>query len=1102
MGEKDNPWGSFTGETMFTPTNQINFTPQTGVGDLSNMGTNMQTKDTFINRFNGKAYNFMDKLQNSKAGQAMGNVGAVVGGIVGVGASTYQNWKPQNVDKYDNQNKELQNNALSNMDSQYRYGSGSTEGLLSQVSTQQVNQVDPITGKVSFKDLRPTKGQQWANVGKSTLSGATAGMKIAGPWGALVGGAVGGISAGLGSLFGRKKAKKEAERINNERIKSNYMADYSNSLNNTMNVNALNNAVNNQRTESVMNQQANYHALGGFMDGPNNYNMMTNMFNTQALNSLNKTKFTSLPQESKVNTFADGGQFGTTPSYYPAKSSFGGGNISEVNNGGTHEENKYSGVPLGVDNEGIPNLVEEGEVIWRGAGNRLIGKHLFADGGSVEQQEDYVFSNRLKPSQTLLNEVNIAVKQKDGKKKDQKSYADIAKDIYKEQKERPNDPITNNTINANLGKLKDAQEVDRAKEEAKQARKAMANGMNGMIGNGMNPAPEVNQMQDPSMTQQVLQEQPQDLSMYNRSGNEMMGQQYACGGKLHGFGDPIKRPTTIHDKMVVDIMQVPPYFANGVNRDMNHTTYFGNPAFDNRFNNASGFNSINPPILTPYDPDNSVYGNTLMSWNKFMPSTNDMTWQELEQNPIYIEGYNQVQDNGKSKVNTRGLRRNKKSTQQEPEDYSGYGQGAMIAGDWKNNSQDPNAVENIPAQTNHNIFNNGYWDGGGSFLTIGDNGIPNPDGNLLNRGLIPTNPYIANSPNNYFYYDNSDKSVSTTPIADNPSTAGGSYSNNSSTEYSKTVQRGGGEYTANTNSGNNITNSGFQHPTVITNKKPDNSQPQQDKGTANPDNRLDYTPKMTWMRYAPIVGSAMSFLSDRFNNGPDRTLLNKATADANRGTYLPVNPSPIGDYLQYNPFDINYATNKLNAQSQATRRGILNASNGNRATAMANMLGADWNAQIGLGELQKQAYDYNLNQRNIVGNFNKDTNKFNSTQDFEAQRANQQALASLKNYKMQSNLDAAKLAYQMDMDDAQRKALNATTFFNNVGELGRENLAYNQAMSNPALYYMSGKNGVIDYKTLAQAMKEQDDKKIGSKGGTIRRKKNNGDYLNNYSLSL
>lgn len=970
MGEKDNPWGSFTGETMFTPTNQINFTPQTGIGDLSNMGTNMQTKDTFINRFNGKAYNFMDKLQNSKAGQAMGNVGAVVGGIVGVGASTYQNWKPQNVDKYDNQNKELQNNALSNMNSQYRYGSGSTEGLLSQVSTQQVNQVDPITGKVSFKDLRPTKGQQWANVGKSTLSGAMAGMKIAGPWGALVGGAVGGISAGLGSLFGRKKAKKEAERINNERIKSNYMADYSNSLNNTMNTNALNNAVNNQRTESVMNQQANYHAFGGGLS-TNEYAMANNMLMTQLKSANMNSMFTPLPAERKgreIKTFAEGGPMG----------------ISEINNGGTHEQNPYQGVPIGIDNMGNQNFVEEGEVVWRGVGNKLLNSKSIPNGQTLENKQDYVFSNRMKPSDKALESVDIASKNKG------KSYADIAKELYKEAKERPNDPITRNTINANLGKLRDLQEVDRAKKEMREARKAMAKGMAGMMGNGMNPAQDVNQMQDPSMTQQVPQEQSQDLSMYNRSGNEMMGQQYACGGKLHGFGDPIKRwynPVSWFKKD--NYVEVPTSSSN---------MFDGNP-YANR-----GFGEV---IIEPYNPNTELMGHNGAILNNA---------------------------SGDFYIPPRG-----------DEDYKPTNYSTLI-----DKSGNPPIVEqSMESAYNPIAYNTDRRDLVEKTLGVNDTPIAETTNknNPLNLQLREGEQLVRGNDGQIYIYNSS---------------TGQSWKYGQS--YSTTTPIKVTGYDENTNT-ISFDNNGKPTTTDGVVRDPENRQAPQDKGIKTPTYPVDFNPAQTWMRYVPVFGGALSVLRDQLGkDDPDYSLANKIEANANRGTYLPVNPSPIGDYLQYNPFDINYATNKLNAQSQATRRGILNASNGNRATAMANMLGADWNAQLGLGEMQRQAYDYNLGQRKTVGEFNKDTNKFNSTQDFEAQRANQQALASLKSYNLQGLGEAARLKYQMYMDNLSRKHANLTSFLNNVGAVGQDNMNYNMAMSNPAYYYGMDRNGKVGYK--------------------------------------
>ena len=82
------------------------------------------------------------------------------------------------------------------------------------------------------------------------------------------------------------------------------------------------------------------------------------------------------------------------------------------------------GVQMGVDNQGIPNLVEEGEVIFN----------------------DYVFSNRLK--------VPDAVKQKYKLKGNKKlTFADAAKQMQKESEERPNDPISKRGLNDAMLKL-------------------------------------------------------------------------------------------------------------------------------------------------------------------------------------------------------------------------------------------------------------------------------------------------------------------------------------------------------------------------------------------------------------------------------------------------------------------------------------------------------------------------------------------------------------------------------------------------------------------------------------------------------------------------
>lgn len=104
-----------------------------------------------------------------------------------------------------------------------------------------------------------------------------------------------------------------------------------------------------------------------------------------------------------------------------------------IDNGGTHETNPNNGVPIGVDSSGIPNLVEEGEVIWN----------------------DYVFSNRLK--------VPNKVKKKYGLK-DNSTFAEAIKKFTKESEELPHDPITKRGMNAIASELAEVQEGERFKK--------------------------------------------------------------------------------------------------------------------------------------------------------------------------------------------------------------------------------------------------------------------------------------------------------------------------------------------------------------------------------------------------------------------------------------------------------------------------------------------------------------------------------------------------------------------------------------------------------------------------------------------------------------
>lgn len=123
-----------------------------------------------------------------------------------------------------------------------------------------------------------------------------------------------------------------------------------------------------------------------------------------------------------------------------------------INNGGTHESNPYEGIPISMDKEGNPNLVEEGEVIWN----------------------DYVFSNRLKVPKSIQKKYKL------GKKK--MTFANAVDKLSKESEERPNDPISMRGLESILMNMAIEQETLKSKQQPKNIEKNKFN-----IGGDTNP---------------------------------------------------------------------------------------------------------------------------------------------------------------------------------------------------------------------------------------------------------------------------------------------------------------------------------------------------------------------------------------------------------------------------------------------------------------------------------------------------------------------------------------------------------------------------------------------------------------------------------------
>lgn len=250
-----------------------------------------------------------------------------------------------------------------------KFDASSTSDLLSQYT-------DNIDKSYSGSDLRQGIGTMAVNTLKAAGSGASAGM-AAGPWGALAGAVAGTVSGIAGGITGAIKAKNKAAELNKD------IAIANNLKNANFNI-----ATDNLSTDQLANSLANYSALGG-----------------------------------PINKFALGGKPETNGMLFD-------NGITEFDNGGSHEVNPNGGIPVSVDNNGIPNLVEEGEV----------------------KQNDYIFSDRLLADENLLNKYKLPKKYKEY------SFAKIAKEFNKKIKELPNDFIAKNSLNDSMMKLRMAQE--------------------------------------------------------------------------------------------------------------------------------------------------------------------------------------------------------------------------------------------------------------------------------------------------------------------------------------------------------------------------------------------------------------------------------------------------------------------------------------------------------------------------------------------------------------------------------------------------------------------------------------------------------------------
>lgn len=236
--------------------------------------------------------------------------------------------------------------------------------------------------------------------------------------------------------------------------------------------------------------------------------------------------------------------------------------------------------------------------------------------------------------------------------------------------------------------------------------------------------------------------------------------------------------------------------------------------------------------------------------------------------------------------------------------------------------------------------------------------------------------------------------------------------------------------------------------------------------------------RQTWTRYAPIIGSGLASLSDLFSK-PDY-----GSADMIGGVDLGAEAAgyaPIGNYLSYRPLDRDFYINKMNQQAAATRRGLMNTSGGNRLNAQAGILAADYNYGQNMGNLARQAEEYNQQLRERVEAFNRATNMFNTETGLKASMFNAESRNAAKRARLGQATTAAQMRQAIKDQDAARRSADITNFLQGLGDMGWENEQANWLDT-------LAKSGVLKMNTKG----EYTGGTKKAKGGKVRTKKKKG----------
>lgn len=678
--------------------------------------------------------------------------------------------------------------------------------------------------------------------------------------------------------------------------------------------------------------------------------------------------------------------------------------LMHIDEGGSHENNPYDGVQLGTDTQGKPNLVEEGETIF----------------------DDYVFSKRIKADAQTKKRFHV------GKNADI-SYADLSKKLEKESAERPNDAISQAGLEKQMHDLADEQERQKSEMQTKEAQEVFAS---------LPPDQQRAIMQQVAMEEQQAQQQqmeqpteevPQQAEQ--QSVNEQMMQQpveqpiaeepqmNACGGKINKYDKGGDMKQKFYNLLS-------PYVDGGIHTDSDFDKWLLAQKldritdWDNILSNKAFMNAVsaqNPALgdaiskgydfgtYVPKANNKLTFDFTHGGWGRedydAWNGSTDAAWQEAVKKGLVKKGMNS-EEIGKALSQTDAYKRGSDWLKADENNRLTYLQQIL-------NSQDaPQAARDYAAKY---VDANGWLkDAKRDYQTI----FEDPNG----TGVRNTHPGTYwKTPNEILrgkqtgnYVINDDGSIE--EIYGNVPkdwTSAGNYS----------WQDDKSDYIYNY----------YKRPVAST-----------DVTDNNEDNQEEIVPKHKneKLRYAGLLGPLVGLGMQAMGIGkPDYSRMD-AAVEAASGAPALASYKPIGNYLTYNPMDIWYEQNRMDANSRATDRAILNNASP-IGTKMAGLLANGYNNQIADGDLYRKALEYNDAKRQKVAEFNRGTDMYNADAFTKTSATNAEIANRNRQFKAQMQMDAAR--QRMAADAAWNQGIygNVSGLFKGISDLGRENAQHN-----------------------------------------------------------